>query len=442
MTSEPLKVAIIGSGPTGFYTVAALLKTGEAVQIDVIDRLPTPYGLVRGGVAPDHQTTKKVIAAYEKSAKSEHVEFIGNVDVGSNVSLDELRGLYDAVVLAVGSPLDNPIGIPGSDKLGVFGAAAFVGWYNGHPDFVHLSEQLVPLLAEAKCVAVIGAGNVAIDVARVLSRTREELDATDIADYAADAIVASSITDIHMVARRDAAHAKFTLQELREMGELQGAAPVIQSADLENLEFGHLDAKAQRLGQKNVDILKGFTGLADSSAAKRRVHFEFNKSPIEVLGDDTVTGVKFQHNRTESGKVVATDETSVLDCTMMLTAIGYRGSALEGAPFNEKWGTFEHDDGRVAPGLYAGGWCKRGPTGVIGTNKHDGDHTSKQIIADLSPSSKKGRDGLLALMKERNVRVVTFDDWKKIEEVEKANAKPPAPRKKLVTIDDMLAALG
>ncbi len=437
-----LKIAIIGSGPTGFYTVAALLKAKADAEIDVIDSLPTPYGLVRGGVAPDHQSTKNVMRAYEKSATSDGVAFMGNVMVGRDVSLDELRELYDAVVLCIGSPLDNPLDIPGADKRGVMGAAAFVGWYNAHPDFVHLSDQLIPLLSQAETVAVIGAGNVAIDVARVLSRTEEELAATDIADYAAEAIVNSPIKDIHMIARRDAAHAKFTLQELREMGELQGAAPVIDPLQLEGLEFDHLDAKAQRVGHKNVEILRGFTEIADDGSKRRRVHFDFNLSPVEVLGGDSVTGLTLMRNRTETGKVVATGETSSLDCSMVLTAIGYRGSPLEGAPFNDKWGTFEHDDGRVGPGLYAGGWCKRGPTGVIGTNKHDGDHTAKQILADLSPSSKRGRDGLSDLLKERNVRVVSFEDWKVIEAAEISGATPPAPRKKFVTVDEMLAVLG
>jgi len=434
-THMTLNIAIIGSGPAGFYTVGALLKSKTPARIDIIDRLPTPYGLVRGGVAPDHQSTKKVTAAYEKLALSDQVSFVGNVNVGSDVSLDELRGFYDAVVLAVGSPLDRPLSIPGADKQGMVGAAAFVGWYNGHPDFTDLAPNLNTTRA-----VVIGAGNVAIDVARILAKTRNELSTSDITEYAATAIEASPITDIHMIARRDAPHAKFTNQELREMGELEDAAPIVDPADLEPAYIDDLDARDQRLAAKNSQTMKSFLDVSPEGKSKR-VHFDFCASPVEVLGEERVTGLKLERNNMENGRAVASGEFYTLECGLVVTAIGYQGSPLPGADFDEKGGVFVHDDGRIAPGLYATGWCKRGPSGVIGTNKADGDQTAKQIIADLTPSDKAGRDGLLKMLSERNATVVTFEDWKKIEAAEKAAAKPPAPRQKIVAIDEMLAAL-
>ena len=431
-------IAIIGSGPAGFYTAGALLKKKAPVNIDIIDRLPTPYGLVRGGVAPDHQSTKRVSIAFEKLAQSDDVRFFGNVSVGDDVSIDELRDNYDAVVLAVGTPRDRVLGIPGDDKPGVVGAAAFVGWYNGHPDFADLSPDL-----SVDRVVVIGAGNVAIDVARILAKTRDELATSDIADYALSAIENAAIADIHIIARRDAPHAKFTNQELREMGELEDAAAIVAAKDLEAPITDDLDDRDQRLAAKNLETFHSFLEM-DVKAKSRRVHFDFCASPVEIHGGDRVERVTLERNRIENGRTAATGERYDLDCGLIVTAIGYRGAPLPGVPFDECDGVFEHDDGRVGPGLYATGWCKRGPSGVIGTNKADGDATAAQIVEDIAGFSgeKSGRAGLKALLAARDVKVVTFDDWKKIQAAEEAAAIGPAPRQKIVAIDEMLDALG
>ena len=433
-----INVAIIGSGPAGFYTAEALLEGAPGVCVDIIERLPTPYGLIRGGVAPDHQTTKKIMKKFEKTALRPEVRYYGNVEVGRDVSLGELLGIYDAVVLAVGAPVDRPLGIPGEGKKGVYGSAAFVGWYNGHPDFIHLNPDL-----NAEAVAVIGNGNVSVDVCRVLLRTKEERAKTDLPDYADQAIERASIRDIHMVGRRGPVEAKFTNVELRELGKLHDCAPVVEAQHLPAaVGGGEVDDRDRRLKERNLETLREFAARK-GEAAKRRLHFVFYAAPVEIVGGDRVEGLKCERTHvTPEGRAVGTGETFVIPCGLVVYAIGYRSTPVPGAPFDEKQALVSNRDGRVAPALYAAGWIKRGPTGVIASNRPDGETVAAHIRADIPEGRKPGREALEALLKARGFRAVSFQEWKKIEELETKGAVAPAPRRKFVTVDSMLAALG
>ena len=432
-----VRVAIVGSGPSGFYTADALIKSGVDCEIDVIDRLPTPFGLIRAGVAPDHQKTKNVSRAYEKTALHDSVAYFGNVDVGQDVGIEDLKGLYDAVVLAIGSPYDRKLGVPGEDKKGVFGSADFVGWYNGHPDFRDLEPDL-----NTKAVVVIGNGNVAIDCARVLVKTPDEMSTTDIATHAADAIHAAPLEDVYMVGRRGPVEAKFTNVELREMGELQECTPIIDAAKIpgEVPAEEEMSDRDRRLKDKNLGTLRSFVD-AEPAGRKRRVHFQFYASPVEILGEDMVEGIRLEKTEVRDGRAVGTGETYDIPCGIVIPAIGYQGQPLDGVPFDERNGVIQNDEGRVSEGVYAVGWIRRGPTGVIGTNKHDGDAASRQIQEDCTDGGKAGRAGLKDLLTEKSVRWVDYSDWQKIDEAEKSAAAEGAPRRKLTRIPEMLAAL-
>ncbi len=429
------KVAIIGSGPSGFYTADSLLKSDRDVQIDIIERLPTPFGLIRGGVAPDHQTTKKVAKAYEKTALNDDVAYFGNVEVGKDVSMDELREIYDAVVLAVGAPTDRKLGIPGADKQGVFGSADFVGWYNGHPDFTDLGPDL-----NVGAVAVVGVGNVAIDVARVLVKTPAEMAGTDIAEHAAKAVQASPLTDVYLLGRRGPIEAKFTNVELREMGKLENCMPIVHPDQLPDEVTGDWSDRDQRLKERNLATLREFLDV-DPAGKQKKVHFEFFANPVEVLGGDRVEGLRIERTKVEGGRAVGTGEFFEIECGLVVAAIGYYSIPIEGVPFDNDKGIVIHQDGRVGDGVYAVGWIKRGPTGVIGTNKPDGETAAQQILEDVTEGAKPGRDALAGLLDERNVRVVNYADWQKIEAAEIAAAVGDAPRRKFVTVPEMLAAL-
>lgn len=430
-----INVAVIGSGPSGFYTVEALKKTGQDVRVDMIERLPTPFGLIRGGVAPDHQTTKKVARVYEKTAQADGVGYFGNVEVGRDVSLEELKDIYDAIVLAVGAPRDRKLGIPGEDKTGVFGSADFVGWYNGHPDFTELKPDL-----STETVVVIGNGNVAIDAARVLVKTEAEMAETDIAEHAAAAIRASAIKDVYMVGRRGPIEAKFTNVELREMGKLENSVPVVDAGVLPDSVEGEWSDRDQRLKERNLATMKEFLEI-DPAGKEKRVHFSFYAKPVEILGGETVEGIRMERTRVEDGRSVGTGEFFDIACGLVIPAIGYYSEPFPGVPFDDAKGIVVHEDGRVGDGIYAVGWIKRGPTGVIGSNKPDGETAATQILEDISGGSKPGHEALAALLADRNVRVVDYSDWKKIDAAEASSARSGAPRRKFVTIDDMVKAL-
>jgi len=431
----PVQVAIVGAGPSGFYAAAALLQASDDARIDLIEALPTPFGLIRAGVAPDHQSTKGVMRAFARTAQAPRVGFYGNVVLGRDVALDELRGLYDAVVLATGAPRDRPLGIPGADKPGVYGAAAFVGWYNGHPDFCDLDPDL-----NTRAVAVIGNGNVAIDVARVLVKTPAEMAASDLAQNAAAAIHAAPIENVYLIGRRGPVEAKFTNKELSEMGELADCVPVVDPAQLPAEVAGTMSDRDRRLREKNLATLRAFA-RRQPDEKRKRVRFVFCAKPVEVLNGARVRGLRLERTHVDGGRAEGTGEIFDIPCGVVISAIGYRMPPLAGVPVDEAGGIVANQDGRVAPGLYAVGWAKRGPVGVIGTNKADGDLVARQIAEDIAPAGRPGGQALEALLRGRGVRWVTFADWRRIEAAEVAAAPPGAPRRKLIRIKDMIEVL-
>ena len=432
-----LKVAIVGSGPAGFYTADSILKADSACQVDIIDRLPTPYGLIRFGVAPDHEKTKNVMRGFARTASDERVNFYGDVDIGEALSLDELREMYDAVVLAVGAAHDRKLGIPGEDKAGVVGSASFVNWYNAHPDFVDRTPDL-----DTSSVVIIGAGNVAIDVARVLVKTPAEMAATDLPTYAAEPIHGAPIADVYMVARRGPVEAKFTNVELREMGHLEQCVPQVAAADLPDEVTGEMSDRDRRVREKNLATLRTFTER-EAGEKPKRVHFVFFASPVEILGDERVEAVRFERTRVENGRAVGTGEHFEIACGLVVAAVGYLSMPVDGAPFDHRQGVVVNDAGRVGPGLYAVGWIKRGPTGVIGTNKPDGRDAAQQILDDLGADGggKAGREALEAMLRARGRRWVDLEDWRRIEAAEIDAAPEGAPRRKLYRREDFYAVL-
>ena len=429
--TSPLKVAIIGSGPSGYYTAEALCAHHDNIEIDVLDRLPTPFGLIRGGVAPDHQSIKGVVKRYEKVAERDNVHFIGNLDIGKDVSLAEIEALYDAVVITTGAGLDRPLGIPGDDKTGVIGSACFVGWYNSHPDFTDLDISL-----SDPNVVVIGNGNVAIDVVRVLSKTEDEMATSDIAEHAKEKLRTSRVRDLYVVGRRGPLEASFTIKELRELGELTQCTPLVHPEDMPD-EERVCAPDMPPIKKKICECLRGFSeNAADDD--KCRLHLRFYARPIEILGGDHVTGVRFERTRVEDGACIGTGETFDVDCQLVIPCIGYRSAPIEGAPFDDTVGRFINDDGVIRDGLYVAGWARRGPTGTIGTNKPDGENAAKHILTNHAPSDKEGHDGLMALATSRDLDLNNFAGWKKIDEAEKSRAKGLAPRAKYTHIDDMM----
>jgi len=430
-----LSIAIIGSGPAAFYTADALVKSDGDCRIDIIERLPCPYGLIRFGVAPDHEKTKNVMRAFAKTASHEDVNFYGNVEIGRDIGLTELRDMYDAVVLAVGAGSDRAVGIPGEDKVGVFGSATFVNWYNGHPDCRDLAPNL-----NVEAAVVLGNGNVAIDVARVLVKTPTEMAATDLPDYAAQPIQTAPLSDVYMVGRRGPNEAKYTNVELREMGHLENCVPQIDAAQLPDSVEGEMSDRDRRLAKKNLGTVREFVDRKADEKLKR-VHFVYYAQPVEILGDARVTGVRFERTEVRDGRAQGLGEFFEIPCGLVIAAIGYTSRPVAETPFDEKGGIVRNDDGRVDDGLYAGGWIKRGPSGVIGTNEPDGKLAAEQIFADLGASGKAGRAALEAQLAERGVRAVNLAEWQMIEAAEIANAREGAPRKKFVTVDEMLAAL-
>ena len=431
-----LNIAIIGAGPAGYYTAEAALKHwGGAARIDIIDRLPTPYGLIRAGVAPDHQSIKAVIRRYEATNLGQGVRFVGNVMVGRDVTIAELLGLYDAVVLSVGAPHDKQIGIPGDDLPGVLGSAAFVGWYNGHPDFAGLQ---VPLSHHG--AAIIGNGNVAIDCARILAKTPDELSVSDISQHAIDALHASAIRDIHIVGRRGPHQASFTTKEAGELGHLERAQPVLRPGDLPPLEA---DAALEPGHRKMVTHLRGFAGL-ERSAKPVTINFEFYRRPVAVEGHGRAERLIVETTRLEDGKAVGTGELHAIPCGLVIACIGYRTATIDGVPYDSDKARFAGDDaGRIFPGLYASGWARRGPSGTIGTNRPDGFSVVEAIAGDGIVGKGGDAPGALdALLAGRGVQATHFGHWQSIDAAEVARARPGAPREKLVSVAEMLGLLG
>jgi len=427
--------AIVGSGPAGFYTAEALQRAyGESARIDIIDRYPVPYGLIRFGVAPDHQSLKAVSKRYDKVAESAGVDFIGNISVGENVSIAELLEFYDAVVLATGAPHDRKLGIPGENLAGVFGSAEFVGWYNGHPQFADLD----PPLSGADAV-VIGNGNVALDCARILSKTRNEFEGSDIVGHALDALDQSAIRTVTILGRRGPHQIAMTPKELGELGHLEAAVPVVEPAD-----FPPVDAdEALEPGlRKSVSLLRGFSDLAADKP--KRIVFDFFARPIAIEGDGKVERIVVERTRLdESGAAKGTGETYALPASLVISAIGYSTSPIADVPFEN--GKFVNDKGRISDRLYAVGWARRGPSGTIGTNRPDGYEVADQIAAAMPPESasdRKGVEALKQLLASRGIMATDYDDWRKIEAAETAQARPGSPREKFVRHEHWLGALG
>ena len=429
-------IAIIGSGPAGYYTAEAAQKQwGDDVMIDVFDRLPVPYGLIRTGVAPDHQSIKAVSKRYEAVALSDNVRFIGNVTIGDDVSIAELQDLYDAVVLATGAPHDKPTGLPGEQLGNVFGSAAFVGWYNGHPQFAALDPDL-----SGKTAVVIGNGNVALDVARILAKTRAEFDGSDIVRHAIDILDTSKLEHIVILGRRGPHQIAMTPKDLGELAHLERACPRVDAADLP--EEGE-DALLEPGQRKSVNHLRSFAAIPEEFRADKPIDLEFDffAAPKAILGTDKVEGVEVERTRLENGKAVGTGETYTIPAGVVVVCIGYQTSPIPGVPFEESAGRFANDEGRILPGLYCVGWARPGPTGTIGTNNPDGFSIVERIAEDFSSGQgKQGGAGFDKLAEERNLSVVRFRDWKKIEEAENSRARDGAPREKFVDVAAMIEA--
>jgi ferredoxin/flavodoxin---NADP+ reductase len=439
-----LRVAVVGSGPAGFYAADALLKSEDpAVAVDVIDRLPTPWGLVRLGVAPDHENIKAVSRAFEKTAAKPGFRFFGNVEVGSTVSHDELLTAYDAVVYTVGAQTDRRLGIPGEDLPGSWAATEFVAWYNGHPDFQDREFDL-----SHERVVVIGNGNVAIDCARMLALTPEELAPTDTTPEAIEAINGSPLEEIVMLGRRGPVQAAFTPPELKELGELAGADVLVDPADLalDPVSERELEADRER-ARRNFDLLQEYAARPPEDKP-RRIVLRFLVSPLRILGEDRVEGVQIVRNELveEDGRIVArpTGETEVIPAGLVLRSVGYKGVELPGVPFDERTGTMPNDRGRVqgAERTYAAGWIKRGPSGVIGTNKKDATETVELLLADARAGGlgvAGERTTLEALLDARGAEYVEYDGWQAIDAAERGAGEPLGrPRVKLTGWEKLL----
>jgi len=428
----PLRVAVVGSGPAGFYAAGALLSADIPVEVDMIERLPTPWGLVRLGVAPDHPKLKTVSRAFERIAERPGFRFLGNVEVGRDVSHADLARLYDAVVYAVGAQTDRRLGIPGEDLPGSWAATEFVAWYNGHPDFQDLRFDL-----DVERAVVIGVGNVALDVARMLALTPEELAPTDTTDQAIAAISGSSIREIVVVGRRGPAQAAFTTPELAELGDLAGADVIVDPADLEGAE--PTDTNSER----NLGVLRELAARVPTGKP-RRIVLMFFRSPVAIHGVDRVESIELARNVLDAdNRAVQTEERETLPCGIVFRSVGYRGVELPDVPFDERSGTIPNEAGRVAPGLYCAGWIKRGPTGVIGTNKKDATETVERLLEDLRAAARKGAtaDDVDAFLDERAVRRVVYAGWLAIDEHERGAGEPLGrPRVKLCSWDELLAA--
>jgi ferredoxin/flavodoxin---NADP+ reductase len=450
-SDNPLRVAIVGSGPSGFYATEVLFKSGHNVHIDMLERLPVPFGLVRSGVAPDHPKLKQPMQLYDKIGQTPNFSFLGNVTVGRDVTVDELRNTHHAVIFTCGAETDRKLGVPGENLRGSYTATEFVGWYNGHPDFRDREFDL-----SSEIVAIIGQGNVAADVCRILCKTVDELKQTDIAEHALDALARSKVREIHVIGRRGPAQAKFTNRELRELGELEDCDPIIDPAALElnPQSITELEDKNNTVSAKNVETLRSW-GTRGAPTKNRRCHFHFFRSPVALKGDNRLEKIVLEKNRLEGDafnqSARGSGEMFEMDCGLLFRSIGYRGIPMPGLPFDDKKGVFPNSAGRIVkgndvmPGLYCSGWIKRGPSGIIGTNRADSVETVQSLLQDLAQldsKTKPGAEALYPVLQERNVRVISYADWRKIDaaEIERGKTKGK-PREKFTRIAEMLAVL-
>ena len=458
--AAPLRVAIVGAGPTGYYAADHLFRQpGLVVDIDMYDRVPTPYGLVRAGVAPDHQKIKSVTASFDKVAANPRFRFYGCVELGRHITVADLRKHYHMVLYTTGAQTDRRMGIPGEDLKNSHPATEFVAWYNGHPDYRHLAFDL-----SQERAAIVGVGNVAVDVARILSRTPEELETTDIADHALEALRASRIREVYLLGRRGPAQAAFTNPEVKELGELADAdvTAMPEEVELDDLTRAAMERAGDRATQKKVELLQEYARRAPSGK-RRRLILRFLVSPVEILdnGVGAVGSMRLVRNKlyaTDTGTLQPKPigEFEDLPVGLVFRSVGYKGVPLPGVPFNDTWGVILNEKGRVLDadskqpvvGEYTAGWIKRGPTGVIGTNKPDAAETVACMMEDLardrylravSPSG----DAVERLVRERQPRCFSYQDWLRLNELEVRRGKETGrPRVKFTRIEDMLAALG
>ncbi|HWF51673.1 MAG TPA: FAD-dependent oxidoreductase [Solirubrobacteraceae bacterium] len=457
--TTPLRVAIIGSGPSGFYAAGHLLtakgRPDLVVEVDMFDRLPTPWGLVRGGVAPDHPNIKAVSRVFEKTAAKPGFRFFGNVEVGRDISHEDLVSRYHAVIYAVGAETDKRMGIPGEDLPGSVAATEFVAWYNGHPDHHHREFDL-----SCRRAVVVGNGNVAMDVARMLAITPAELERTDVADHALEVLRDHAIEEIVVLGRRGPAQAAFTNPELLELGEMLDADVVVdpEAVALDEHSARSIESEGDLTARKNVEILTGYSER-EPTGKRRRIILRFLVSPVAILGEERVEGVELVHNEIGWDKdgvlrPVATERREIIEAGIVLRSIGYRGVALPGVPFDDRRGTIPHEHGRVIDpdtgtpvrGEYTVGWIKRGPSGVIGTNKKDAHDTVDSLLADLDEGalhepSDPSAEAVEALVTERRPDHVTYAGWQAIDRAERSSGEPhERPRVKLCTFEALLAA--
>lgn len=457
--ARPLRVAIIGAGPTGFYAADHLLRQAEVVaEVDLFDRLPTPFGLVRLGVAPDHQKIKSVTAAFDKVASHPGFRFFGHVELGKHVDVDDLRRHYHQILYSTGAQTDRRMGIPGEDLRGSHPATEFVAWYNGHPDFRDCQFDLT-----RERVAVVGVGNVAVDVARILCRSPGELATTDIADYALEALRGSRVKEVYLLGRRGPAQAAFTNPEIKELGEMADADITTRADEVEpdELTRAGLERSLDRATMKKVDILRGYA-LHNLTGKSKLLVVRFLVSPVELVGDDAgaVVAIRLVRNRlaaTPAGTLQPkpTGEMEELPVGLVFRSVGYKGVPLPGVPFNESWGVILNERGRVLDsdtkqpvvGEYTAGWIKRGPTGVIGTNKPDAAETVACMMEDrahgllLRPEAPDAA-AVEALLRQRQPLCFSYGDWRRLDQLEVAAGRAQGrPRVKLTSVDEMAAAL-
>jgi ferredoxin/flavodoxin---NADP+ reductase len=427
-TDRPLRVAVIGAGPAGIYAADALThQDAVPVAVDLVDRLPTPFGLVRHGIAPDHPKMRAIRDTLHRTLESPAVRFVGNVDIGTDLSLDELRSHVDAVVYTYGAALDRQLGIEGEDLPGSLAATEFVAWYCGHPDADRVRVEA--MIAAARSVVVVGVGNVALDVARVLSRTPEELDPTEMPQHVLDALAAAPVESVTVLGRRGPAQAAFTTQELRELGELGGATVLVDPADLELDAEAEERAAADRVVARNLAVMRGWVDHV-AEPGRGTLLLRFFSRPARLLGDDRVEGVEVERTAVGSdGRATGTGEFTVLPADLVVRSVGYRGHPLPGLPVDERSGTVPNEGGRVqrdgaaSPGEYVAGWIKRGPTGVVGTNKHDARETVANLLADAADGTLQveGPVGdLVETLVARGAQPVLLDDWRAIDAAEVA----------------------
>jgi len=416
-----LKVAVVGSGPAGVYAAGALTQHGE-VLVDVFDQLPCPFGLVRYGVAPDHPRIKSISTALKEVLQDPAVRFFGNVEVGTQISLEELHRHYDALIFANGAMVARRLGVPGEDVAGSFSAIDFVAWYCGHPD-----EPIDRFTLQARSVAVVGSGNVALDVTRMLAKLSDDLRDTDMPDHVLDVLERSQVEDIHLIGRRGPLQAKFTTNLLRELGELSNADVLVDPGDLALDETSIERLATDPVVRRNFEVLKAWAERPPFGRP-RRVHLHFMLRPVEVLGDVRVSGLRLERTRLDrTGLATGTGETCTVDASMVVCAAGHGGRSIPGLPFDEKTGVIPNVAGRVlrdglaTPGDYVAGWIKRGATGVIGTNKSDAKETVTALLADapsLPPAPVRDPDAVLRILAERGINVVTWEGWSAIERAE------------------------